>query len=146
LCPGVERIRDHTHIIRPSEEIVCRWSVGTSPCHVLLIGRFKQVEVEHQHFLPIAAITGYRLRIQEWVERLLQEKEAVGLVSGFMFLKKDVISARAVNFEKALVKILELIQQSTVGIFSMTIDLWDEFGVRRSMRRGATADALWAEH
>jgi hypothetical protein len=41
-----------------------------------------------QHFLPIAAETGSRLRIREWVEILLDEKERVGLTMGFMFQKK----------------------------------------------------------
>jgi hypothetical protein len=37
---------------------------------------------------------------------------------------------------------LEWIQQNTSGIIPLTINLWEEFGVRRSMRRGATTEAL----
>jgi hypothetical protein len=54
-----------------------------------LIGHFNQVDREHQHFLMVAAVTGSGIHIQEWVERLPKEKEVSGLVSGFMFLKKD---------------------------------------------------------
>jgi hypothetical protein len=35
---------------------------------------------------------------------LLKEKEAVGVVSGFMFLKKDDSAARAADFEESLVE------------------------------------------
>jgi hypothetical protein len=37
---------------------------------------------------------------------------------------------------------LEWIQQNTYGIIPLTINLWEEFGVRRSMRRGETTEAL----
>jgi hypothetical protein len=40
---------------------------ATETSHVTfsLIGRFKQVEGEHQHFLPVAAMKGSGLRIRE---------------------------------------------------------------------------------
>jgi hypothetical protein len=100
------------------------------------------MEGEHQHLLPLAAETGSGLRNQEWVERLLDEKARVGLITGFMLLKKDGTPAKAIYFEEALVEKLEWIQQKTSGIIPLTINLWDEFGVRRSMRRGATTEAL----
>jgi hypothetical protein len=61
-----------------------------------------------------------------------------GVISGFMFLKKDGKTDRAADLEEALIERLEWIQQNTVGIIPVTVDLWAEFGVRRSMRRGAT--------
>jgi hypothetical protein len=76
------------------------------------------------------------------VERLLKEKEMTGVISGFMFLRKDAKNALAADFEEALVERLEWIQQNTTGIIPVTIDLWAEFGVSISMRRGATTEAL----
>jgi hypothetical protein len=71
-----------------------------------LIGRFKQLEGEQQHFIPVAALmgSGIRVRVREWVERLLREKAVVGLTSGIMFLKKDKTPAKAIYFEEALVE------------------------------------------
>jgi hypothetical protein len=117
---------------------------AVEPKHVTLslIGRFKQLEGEQQHFLPVAAVTGSGIKIREWVGRLLREKEAVGLVSGFLFLKKEGTPAKAIDFEEALVERLEWIQQNTSGVIPLTVNLWEEFGVRRSMRRGATTEAL----
>jgi hypothetical protein len=70
------------------------------PRHVTLslIGRFKQMEGGHHHFLPVAAETGYGLRIREWVEILLEEKARVGLTTGFMFLKNDGTPAKDIYF------------------------------------------------
>jgi hypothetical protein len=118
----------------------------TEPRHVTLslIGRFEQVEGNQQHFLPVAAVTGSVLRIGEWVERLLKEKEMTGVFPGFMFLRKDGKTARAADFEEALIKRLEWIQQNTTGIIPVTIDLWAEFGLSRSIFREATMEALHA--
>jgi hypothetical protein len=82
------------------------------------------------------------LRIREWMERLLKEKEMTGVSSGFMFLKKDGKTDRAADFEEALIERLEWIQQNTVGIIPVTIDLWAESGACRSIRHGATTEAL----
>jgi hypothetical protein len=86
--------------------------------------------------------TGYGLKIREWVGRLLDEKARVGLTTGFMFLKRDGTPAQAIYFEEALVEKLEWIQQNTYGIIPLTINLWEEFALRRSIRRGATTEAL----
>jgi hypothetical protein len=129
LCSGVAR-RKITNI----ELSGVRKYFGdgmTEPRHVTLslIGRFKQVEGEQQHFIPVAAMTGSGLRIKEWVERLLKEKEMTGVISGFMFLRKDGKTAWAADFEESLIERLEWIQQNMVGIIPVTIYLWAEFGV-----------------
>jgi hypothetical protein len=61
-----------------------------------------------------------------------------------MFLKKDGTPAKAIYFEEALVEKLEWIQQNTSGIIPLTINLWEGFGVRKFMRRGATTESLKA--
>jgi hypothetical protein len=73
---------------------------------------------------------------------LLQDKSGVGLTEGFMFLKKYGTPAKVIYFEEALVERLEWIQQNTTGIIPLTINLREEFGVRRSMRRWATTEAF----
>jgi hypothetical protein len=117
---------------------------GVEPKHVTLSlsGRFKQLEGDKQLFLPVAAVTGSGIRIREWVGSLMLEKEAVGLVSGFLFLKREGTPTKAIDFEEALVESLEWIQQNTSGVIPLTVNLWEEFGVRRSMRGGATTEAL----
>jgi hypothetical protein len=72
----------------------------------------------------------------------LLEKATVGLISGFMFLKKDLTPAKAIYFEEALVERLEWIQQNITRIIPLAVNLWEEYGARRSMRRGDTMEAL----
>jgi hypothetical protein len=105
-----------------------------------LIRRFKQ-ESWDQHFLPVAAVIRSGLRLRKWTERLLDEKRAAGLITGFMFLNYGGNVAKAAAFEEQLITRLEWIQQNTEGIIPASINLWEEFGVRRSMRRGATTEA-----
>jgi hypothetical protein len=76
------------------------------------------------------------------VGRFLDEKARVGLTTGFMFLKRDGTPTKAIYFEEALVEKLEWIQKNTSGIIPLTINLWEEFGVRRSMWRGETTEDL----
>jgi hypothetical protein len=108
---------------------------AVAPYHVTLslIGRFKQVYGEQQHCLPVA-VTGSGVCIREWVDCFLKEKGAVGLVSGFMFLKQDGSHERAIDFEEDLVERLEWIELNTKGIIPRSINLADEFGVLRSMQ------------
>jgi hypothetical protein len=88
-----------------------------------LIGRFKQEEGEHQHFLPVAAVTRSGLRLLQWMERLLNEKEAAGLTTGFMFRTPGENVAKASDFEEQLIMILEWIQQHMVGIIPASVNL-----------------------
>jgi hypothetical protein len=46
------------------------------------------------------------------------------------------------DFDEPLIERLVWIQENTEGLIPMTIDLWEVVGCRRSMRRGATAEAL----
>jgi hypothetical protein len=82
------------------------------------------------------------LRIREWVGCLLEEKKSAGITTGFMFRQKDGKVVKSTNFEESLIERLEWIQQNTEGIIPKMVNLWEEFGVRRSVTRGATTEAL----
>jgi hypothetical protein len=77
---------------------------------------------------------GSGIKIWEWVGRLLREKAVVGHTSGFVFLKKDGTPAKATYFEEALVERAECIHHNKSGIITLTVNLWEEFRVRRSMQ------------
>jgi hypothetical protein len=74
------------------------------PQHVTLslIRRLKQVEGEHQHFLPVAAVTGSGLRIREWAGRLLKEKEMTGVISNFHVPEKGWKACSSRGFWRSL--------------------------------------------
>jgi hypothetical protein len=111
-----------------------------------VVGRYKQVEGEKQHRLPVVAVTGSGIRIRERTRRKPGERKVAGITTGFMFRRKDSKLAKAACFEDPLIGGLEWIQQciqkNTEGIIQNTVNLWEEFGVRISMRRWATTEAL----
>jgi hypothetical protein len=76
------------------------------------------------------------------MESLLNEKREAGLTTGFMFRMLGGKVTKASYFEEQLITRLEWIQQNTEGIILASINLWEEFGVHRSDRRGATTEAL----
>jgi hypothetical protein len=59
-----------------------------------------------------------------------------------VFRKKDGKLAKAAYFEEPIIVRLEWIQKNTEGIIPKSVNLWEEFGVRRPITRGATTAAL----
>jgi hypothetical protein len=59
-----------------------------------------------------------------------------------MFLDPGEKVAKAADFEEQLIMRLEWIEQNTDAIIPVSNNLSEEFGVRMSMRRGATTEAL----
>jgi hypothetical protein len=116
----------------------------TTPKHVMLslVGRFKQEDGERQHYFPVAAVTGSGLRIRDWIRRLLELKVRSGQTQGFLFRRKNGSPAKLAEFDEPLIERLVWIQENTEGLIPMTIGLWEVVGCRRSMRRGATTEAL----
>jgi hypothetical protein len=90
----------------------------------------------------VAAVTGSGLRLIKWMERLLDEKRVVGLTTGFVLLTTGGMVAKVSGFEEQFITRMEWIQKNTEGIITASINIWEEFGVRRSRRRGATMEAL----
>jgi hypothetical protein len=50
--------------------------------------------------------------------------------------------SKALDFGEQLITKLECIQQNIEGIIPSSINLWEEFGVRGSTRRGAIMEAM----
>jgi hypothetical protein len=107
-----------------------------------LVGRFKQEDGEIQHFLLVAAVTGSGIQIREWMRRLLELKVKCGHIQGFLFRRKNRSPAKMGEFDEPLIERLVWIQENTQGLIPMSVDLWDVVGCQRSMRRGATTEAL----
>jgi hypothetical protein len=76
------------------------------------------------------------------MRRLLELKVKFGHTQGFLFRRKNISPAKMGDFDEPLIERLVWIQENTQGLIPMTIDFWDVVGCRRSMRRGATTEAL----
>jgi hypothetical protein len=120
---------------------------GTSATpHVMftLVGRFKGEQGGRHHLMPVAAITGSGLEVRKWTERLIQAKEKRGVVTGFMFARRDGSRAKSSDFEMDIADRLIWVQNHYPGVIPREVDIYAHFGVSRSFRRGATTQALIA--
>jgi hypothetical protein len=99
-----------------------------------LVGRFKGEQGGRHHLIPVASITGSGLEVIKWTERLLQAKEKRGVVAGFMFARWDGSRAKSSDFEMDIA--------DYPGVIPKEVDIYAQFRVIRSFRRGATTQAL----
>jgi hypothetical protein len=79
-------------------------------------------------FLPVAVVTGYGLRIRDWIRRLLKLKVRSGQTQGFLYRRKNGSPAKLADFYEPLIERLGWIQENTEGLIPMTIDLWEVVG------------------
>jgi hypothetical protein len=123
----------------------------TTPKNVMLslVGRFNQEDGERQHFLLVAAVTGYGLRIRDyglrirdWIRRLLELKVRSGQTQGFLCKRKNGSPAKLADFDEPLIEALVWLQEHMEGLIPMTVDIWELVGCWISMRRGETTEAL----
>jgi hypothetical protein len=115
---------------------------GTSATpHVMftLVGRFKGEQGGRHHLMPVPAITGSGLEVRKW-----KAKEKRGVVTGFMFARRDGSREKSSYFEMDIADCLIWVQNHYPGVIQREVDIYSHFGVSRSFRRGATTQALIA--
>jgi hypothetical protein len=103
LRSGVVWRRNHQDRAVRSAEVFRRWSVRSPAYHSFIALRFQTNRGGTAATPPIAAENWSGIRVRDWVERLMEDKEGVGLMKVFMFLEKDGKPTNAIHFEEALV-------------------------------------------
>ena len=105
--------------------------------HVIVpfLGRFKNEEglVRHRKLL-LVDVTRSGLEPQKWMGRLLETNLAKGMRCVFVFWNPDSTNAKASYFRKRFLDRLYNVQQGT-DLISMDLDVYEEYGERRSLRR-----------
>jgi hypothetical protein len=89
----------------------------------------------------MAARTDSGLEVRIWINRLVQVKEEAGRLQGPAFQDRlgNVISSRQI--ESRITDQLQLIKDTQPGIIPPDVDCYEDFGISRSFRRGATSAA-----
>ena len=125
-------------------EILLRWEDalgGDIPFIPLpLLGRFKGETGHRHHIIPIAAVTESKIRNDIWCTRLVQVKTQMNITRGWVFAHKDGKRKKASDYEEGMMLLLENIQ-ATNNLIPLDVDVREEYGVYRSLRRGATTQA-----
>lgn len=118
-------------------------SFREAPDHVIipLLGRYKGELTARYHLTPLAAETSSGLKVLRWVERLVQVREQEGRVQGPAFCDHFGRIARSSDIESPIMERLQLIQAAQPGVIPPDVDVFEDFGINRSFRRGATSTA-----
>jgi len=106
-----------------------------------LLGRFKGEQNSRYHLAPLASVTSSGLRVQAWVERLVEVREKEGRIQGPAFCDERGRIARAHSYEEWIMERLMRVQATIPGAIPPEVDIYEQFGVSRSFRRGATSVA-----
>jgi hypothetical protein len=96
---------------------------------------------QRYHLAPLAAVTGSNIQVREWIRHLLEVQQEVGLTHGPAFGDRSGQRLTSRFIESTLVERLQLIKDTQQGIIPHEIDCYEDFGVSRSFRRGATSTA-----
>jgi hypothetical protein len=105
------------------------------------LGRTKGVQEDgHKFAIPCVKVTqGAHLRPGVWLERLLKVKREMGHTHGKLF-KRNLRKAKLCEFEDDFYRVIERVQDTT-ELISTEVDVRNECGLPRSIRRTATAHA-----
>jgi hypothetical protein len=112
--------------------------------HVVLalLGRFKGETGEKYHLMPLSVQTESGFRVDVWVGRMIQWYEVQGVNRGPVFRRVNGKRARGGDYEPGILERLERVQERRPDLIPLEVNLLEEFGVRRSFRRGSNSEAL----
>jgi hypothetical protein len=107
-----------------------------------LLGRFKGETGELTHIMPLAVKTASGLDVQIWMKRMLDWYAAEGITNGPVFRDGAGKRARAGKYEWTIKSWLEVIQREEPDLIGASVDVFEDYGVSRSFRRGSDTQAI----
>jgi len=119
-----------------------------SSAHVAvpLRGRFKARSSQIVDLLVYAAATTHSgLKPALWTLRLVDVLEECGVTRGWLFQESDGRQRRLGSFSDAFYARLFAIRDRDPTLFMVDIDILEDYGLARSLRRGATTRATNAK-
>jgi len=107
--------------------------------HVIipLLGRFKGERGEKYHLLPLSAITKSGLNPRRWVDRVANGYIHFQISRGPVWRKSGSSRASIIDWEGPVLDRIKEIQNRYPHIVSPDLDIYDEYGLSRSFRRGS---------
>jgi hypothetical protein len=110
--------------------------------HVIipLIGRFKGETGEKTLYLCSVAVTSHGLEPRKGIERLLEIYHQNGIRNGHLFRDAHGNKMKTTHFEPSFLDRLNCIKNERPDLMAGVEDVYEEFGILRSLRRGATSE------
>ena len=106
-----------------------------------LLGRFKNEDGEKYHLTPLAYRTASGLPIGTWVSRLVEIKRSQHLTKGPAFSDKWGKRLSPQWLEIEVLDRLHIIQGTNPELIARDVNVYEDYGISRSFRRGATTQA-----
>jgi len=108
---------------------------------IALLGRFKGETGERYHLAPLVAQTSSGIPIKKWVTCLVERQERRGYYRGPLFGDRSGQVVKPKIIELELMDKLQRVQNTRRGIIPEDVDVYEDFGISRSFRRGSTSTA-----
>ena len=134
-----------TGIIQHLEEAI---NHATPHVVIALVGRFKNETSEQNHLMPIVMTTKSGLQPGKWVIRMVNWYKEGGITTGWVFRKGEInwwtesTKGRQSDVENDILSEIVHVQNVTEGIVGTKVDVFDEYGLSRSFRRGSDTHAI----
>ena len=109
-----------------------------------LKGRFKGETGIKRHIMPIVTITESGINNAFWYTALFQCKERMGYKGGFLLGHSWNEEPKLQNYSDKFYELIEEIQVLKPDLVGLNVNVREEYGLSRSLRRGATTRALEA--
>jgi hypothetical protein len=114
---------------------------------VALVGRFKNETSEQCHLMPLVVVTATGMEPGKWVRRMVEWYAEVGITTGWVFRKGDIRpdiqseKSRQSDYEIDILSEIDTIRTEVPGIVGINVDVFEEYGLSRSFRRGSDTHA-----
>lgn len=106
-----------------------------------LLGRMKNEHGEKYHLTPLCATTSSGLEVEKWTKRLIATQEHFGRVKGPAFCTISGSVAHIRDYELDILDRLHSIQTHHPELIPSDVNVYEEYGLSRSFRRGSTSEA-----
>jgi hypothetical protein len=113
----------------------------------VLIGRFKNVTGEKEFFQPVVCKTASGVDNVKWAHRVIEAYAAMGVTAGPVFRVagkapgSKVVRSKMGDLDPPFHDILKRVQERWPHVIHASVNVEEEYSVRRSLRRGSTAHA-----
>jgi hypothetical protein len=113
--------------------------------HMLLslLGRFKGVVGRKKHHMPLVPVTQSGIKVRVWMTRLFQCYLQLGISTGPLFrtVATATMPAKTKELDVIFHKYMLMVQDQHPNLLGPEIDVVVAYSLRRSLRRGSTAQA-----
>ena len=107
-----------------------------------LLGRFKNETGERMHLMLAVNITKSGFQVRMWVERMLRILMNEGKREGPAICDEDGYLLKSAQINLEFRQQLAIVQNFRPDLIKETINVFDIYNIRRSLRRGSTSIAM----